>query len=88
MANPAVDQILAAVTAATSVDDSAIAFITGVPALITAAVAAAVANGATAEELAPVSQAATDLQAKSDALVAALTANTPVNAAQAKAKKA
>ncbi len=88
MANPAVDAILAAVSAATSVDDSAIAFITGVPALITAAVAAAVANGATAEELAPVSQAALDLQAKSDALVAALTANTPVTPQQAKAKKA
>ena len=69
--------LIAEVQAAETVEDSATAFIQGVPGLIAAAVAKALANGATEAELAPLAQLTTDLKAKSDALTAALTANTP-----------
>lgn len=76
----ATDQIAALtaeVTAATTVEDSAITFIDGVPGLITSAVNAALANGATSEQLQPLTDLGAALQAKSDALAAAVTANTP-----------
>ena len=57
--------------------DSAVTFITGVPALIDAAVKQAVANGATADELKPLAQLSTDLKTKADAVKAAIAANTP-----------
>ena len=60
------------VHAAEGVEDSAITFINGEAARLQAAVDAALANGATAEELAPVAQVGTDLKAKSDALQQAL----------------
>ena len=72
-----IDDILANVTAANTVEQSAIVFINGVPALIQAAVAQAQANGATAAQLQPVTDAATQLKANADALAAAITANTP-----------
>lgn len=75
---------LAALTAETTIDDSVIAYITGVPALIQAAVDAATANGATAAQLQPVADLATALTAKQNAIVAAIAANTtpaPVSAA-------
>jgi Tfp pilus assembly protein PilW len=72
MASPVLQDLIDEMTNAETVEDSAIAFIQGVPALIQAAVDAALANGATAEELAPVAQVGTDLKAKSDALAAAL----------------
>lgn len=76
MANPVIDTVITEMTNATTVEDSAIAFINGVPQLIADAVAKALANGATQEELAPLTDLGTTLQAKSDALQAALTANT------------
>lgn len=76
MASPILDQLTAQVTNATTVEDSAITFINGIQAQIDAAVAAALANGATAEQLQPVSDLSTAMQAKSDALTAAIIANT------------
>jgi len=72
-----IDDLVAQVAAADSVFDSAVTFINGVPALIQAAVDAAIAGGATAAELAPVSQVASDITAKAAAIQAALVANTP-----------
>jgi len=65
------------ITNATTVEDSAVAFINGVPGLVQAAVDAALANGATAAQLQPVTDLGAQLQAKSDALQAAIVANTP-----------
>ncbi len=59
-------------TEADTVMDAAIIFIQGVPSLIQAAVDAALANGATAEQLQPVSDLAAVTKAKADALQAAL----------------
>lgn len=55
--------------------DSAIALINGIAARIQAAIDAALANGATAEELQPLSDEVVALKAKSDALAAAVAAN-------------
>jgi hypothetical protein len=71
------DDTMAAMTQATTVEDSAIVFITSVPGLIATAVAAAQANGATAAQLAPLTDLSSALKTKSDALQASLTANTP-----------
>lgn len=70
---PVIDEI----TAANTVIDSAIAYVDSVPTLITAAVAEALAGGASAAQLQPVTDLAASLKAKSDALKDALTANTP-----------
>lgn len=67
----------AAVTKAETVMESATTLISGIPSMIDAAVQAALANGATAEELAPLAQLSADVSAKADALAAAVTANTP-----------
>ena len=76
MPSTLLDNVISDITKATTVQDSAIAFINGVPGLIDAAVAAAIANGATEAELQPVSDLSDQLQAKSDALEAAIVANT------------
>lgn len=67
--------VIDAVEAAKGVEQSAIEFVNGVAARISAAVDAALANGATAEQLVPVTDEATALKAKSDELAAALAAN-------------
>lgn len=72
-----VDDAIAAMTQATTVEDGAIAFINSVPAMIQAAIDKATNGGATAAQLAPFVALNTDLTAKSDALQAALLANTP-----------
>jgi hypothetical protein len=77
MPNPILGSLEAAVTKATTVNDSAIALINGFAQRLTDAIAAAVANGATAEELAPVQAEADALSASADALAAAVSANTP-----------
>ena len=69
--------LTAEVTAADTVIDSATTFIQGVAAQITAAVAAAIADGATAAQLQPLSDLGTTLQAKSQALANAIVAGTP-----------
>ncbi len=71
------DDTIAAMTAAETVEDAATAFIIGVPALISAAVTQALANGATAAQLAPLTDLNAQLKLKSDALQAAVVANTP-----------
>lgn len=70
-------ELTAAVTKATTVEKSAEALISGFGSRLDAAVQAAVANGATAEQLQPVTDLGTALDAESDALSAAVTANTP-----------
>jgi len=77
MPSPTLDALAAAVTKATTVEASALALITGIGARIQTAVSAAVANGATAAELAPVQAEADALSASADALAAAVLANTP-----------
>jgi len=64
------------VTKTTEVDESAVVLINGIADRITAAVAAAIANGATAEELAPVTDEVSALKKASDDLAAAVAANT------------
>lgn len=77
MASQILADLQAQVTAATTVEDSATTLITGFAARMQAAVDAALANGATAAELAPVQAEVTALKTSSDALAAAVTANTP-----------
>lgn len=76
MASPVIDQVIQQMTAATTIEDGAIAFINGVPGMIQEAVAKAIENGATAEQLQPVSDIGAQLEAKSNALQEALNANT------------
>lgn len=75
MTNPTLDALAAQVDATKGVIDSAIIFINGFAARLDAAVAAALANGATAAELAPVQGEIDALKAKTDALAAAIAAN-------------
>lgn len=77
MANPTLDALAAAVTKATTAEASAVTLINGIAARIQAAVDAAVANGATATQLAPVQAEADALSASADTLAAAVAANTP-----------
>jgi len=76
MANPNVDATIAEITAALTVFDSAIVYIHSVPGLLEAAVAQALANGATEAELAPLSDLVTALRAKEQETIDALAANT------------
>lgn len=83
----AVDDLVAAVAAKDTVDDSVMVYIAGVPKLVTDAVTAAMANGATAAELAPITAVIADLQARGTAMAAAIVANTPVGPVMTKGKK-
>ena len=67
----------AAVTAATTVEASAATLIRGIAGRVQAAVDAALVNGATATELAPVQAEADALKASSADLAAAVSENTP-----------
>ena len=75
MPSPVVDQVLAQVTATSTVIDSAVVLINGFHDMLTKAVSEALANGATAAELAPVSDALAVIKGKTDALAAAVAAN-------------
>lgn len=77
MPNPILDQLAAQVTANTEVEASAVIALNGIAGRIQAAVDAALANGATAEELAPVTAEVTALQSSATALSEAIAANTP-----------
>jgi len=77
MANPVLDALAAQVKANTDAEDSATLLINGIAARIQAAVDAAIANGATAEELVPVTDEVAALKKSADALSAAVVANTP-----------
>lgn len=71
------DDLRAQVAATTEVEQSAVNLLTGLAARIEAAIAAAIAGGATAAELAPVADEVAALRTNTDALAAAVTANTP-----------
>lgn len=77
MPSQALADLIAQVTRVNAVIPSAVALINGIQAKIDAAVAAALANGATSEELAPVSALSAQLSQEDDDLAAALAANTP-----------
>jgi hypothetical protein len=88
MPNPIVDAAVAQITASDNVIDSAVVLVNQIAQMITDAVAAAIANGATPAELLPVSDLTVTLKTKSDALAAAVAANTPAPApTPAQAKK-
>jgi hypothetical protein len=74
----AITNLQTAVTADTTVEQSAITLLNGIPALITAAVNQALANGATSAQLTALTTLATTIQQNSTNLAAAVTANTPV----------
>lgn len=69
------DDLKAQVEATIAVEASAVALINGIAARITAAVQDAIANGATAEQLAPVTDEVAALKTQTDALAAAVAAN-------------
>lgn len=75
--NPVLEELRKQVEETTAVVGSAVTLIDGIGGRIEAAVAAAIANGATAEQLAPVSAEVAVLKESSDALGAAVAANTP-----------
>lgn len=72
------NDLAAQVSANTSVIQSAVTLINGIADRVSAAVTAAIANGATAAELAPVQAEVDALKAADDALAASVAANTPV----------
>jgi uncharacterized lipoprotein YajG len=76
MAADLTDEI-AAVQQATAVIESATVLINGIGSRIDSAVAAALENGATAEQLQPLSDLSTELAAKAQALADAVAENTP-----------
>jgi len=69
--------LTAEVTAATTVEKSAETLILGIAARIQTAVDAAIADGATAAQLQPLTDLGTALSTETAALQAAVTANTP-----------
>lgn len=77
MANAVLDQLAAQVQANIDAEASAITVLNGIAGRVQAAVDAALANGATAEQLAPVTDEVTALNASAAALGAAIVASTP-----------
>lgn len=77
MSNPTIDALKDEVSKVKTAIGSAVTYIKGVPALIQSAVDAATAGGASAADLAPVTQLIADLKSSEADLVASLTANTP-----------
>lgn len=72
-----IDDLTAQVTANTTVTESAITLINGIQGRIDDAVKAAIANGATAEQLAPLADLSATLKTEDLKLGAAVAANTP-----------
>ncbi len=72
-----IDDLVAQATVNESAEDSAVIVLNGIQARIDAAVQSALAAGATADQLAAVTQVSADLKAHADALAAAVAANTP-----------
>ena len=75
MASPILGELTAEVTATVGVMQSATVFINGTAARLEAAVQKAIANGATAEELAPVVEEISALKSERDSLAAAIDLN-------------
>lgn len=80
MAKKILDDLQAAVTAETDQSKAAVLFMNGIAERQQAAIDQALANGATAEELAPITAMNAELVASKDALAAAIVANTPATA--------
>lgn len=78
MANPLIDALEAQVKANTDVEASATLLITGFSDRLSKAISDALAGGATAAELAPITTLNDGLKASATALAAAVTANTPM----------
>ncbi len=76
MPNPVLQTLADQVKVNTDVEASAVLLIQGIAARIAAAVAAAIANGATPEELAPVTDEVAALKKSADDLASAVAANT------------
>jgi len=74
MTNPVLGDLAQAVNDTVGVEQSAVVALNGVAARIDAAVQAALANGATAAELAPVTDEVNNLKTASAALAAAVAA--------------
>ncbi len=77
MANQVLTDLANQVKANTDAEGSAVIVLNGIAGRVAAAVEAAIANGATAEELKPVADEVTALKSSSDALSAAIVASTP-----------
>jgi len=76
MSSPVIQNLIDQVNKTTSVMDSAIALVNGINTRIQEAVDQAIANGATKEELEPLFNLKDEIQNKTDALAAAVEANT------------
>lgn len=77
MTNPVLQNLSDEVSQATTVMASAATLIRGISARVQAAVEAAIANGATAEELAPITAEVAALDASGNDLALAVQENTP-----------
>lgn len=75
--NPILAELTAEVARDTDVKNSAITALNGIASRIEAAVTLALENGATAEQLLPVTDEVAAMRGSSDALAAAVAANTP-----------
>jgi hypothetical protein len=75
--NPTLDALAQQVKANTDAENAAVTVLNGIAGRIDTAVQAALANGATAAELQPVSDEVAALKSSADALSAAVVANTP-----------
>lgn len=78
-APPVIQQIIDDVARLTAVKDSVVLLLNSVPALIQSGIDAAIGNGATAEELAPLTQAKQEFEASIQQLADAVTQNTPTD---------
>jgi hypothetical protein len=76
MSNPQLDTIIAQLHADSDRDNATLTFIQSVPALISDAVAKAVANGATPEQLQALTDIVSELSQKGTSIAAAIAANT------------
>lgn len=75
--NPLLQQLAEQVAKTTAVEAAAVEWINGSAARLQAAVDAALAGGATAEQLAPIAAEVEALKTSADAVAAAIVANTP-----------
>jgi len=75
MSSPVIGQLTSQVQNTIGVEQSAAALINGFQARLDEAVSKALENGATADELQPLSDLSTEMQSNTDALAAAVAAN-------------
>ena len=75
--NPVIDELKQEVTDTVGAMESAVVFINGESARMDAAVAKALENGATAEQLAPITDEIATMKSERESLAAAIAANSP-----------